>query len=67
MTVSEVAIMSRDQRHLLIYREVDASAVGKILLGLFFRLKTPTTPTKFTMNFYVCAEVLRPGFALPLT
>ncbi len=55
--------MSRDQRHLLMNREIDASAVGRILLVTF---QSPTTPTNFTMNSYVCVEVLRPGFALPL-
>jgi hypothetical protein len=62
LAVSEVAIMSRDQRLLLMNREIDASAVGRILLVTFH---SPTAPTKFTMNFYVCVEVLRQGFALP--
>ncbi len=43
--VSEVAVMSR---HLLTNREIDASAVSKILLITF---QSPTIPTKLTMNF----------------
>lgn len=63
LAVSEVAIMSRDQRHFLLNREIDASAVGRILLATF---QSPTTPSMFTMNFYVCVEVLRPLSAPPL-
>ncbi len=63
LAFSEVAIMSRDQRHLLMNREIDASTVGRILLATS---QSPTTPSKFTMNFYVCVEVLRPRSAPPL-